>query len=193
MKIISNKKTIFCDFDGVIANTIKSIVTLYNQDFKYYKDFKPIHWTEINTWDFTECDCANKDYINTYFNQRRFFDNLEFMENAKEMLDKLKDYYDIKIVSMGFSPNLIGKNIWLQSNISYAEFIGVNFKEHEDKSHINMKGNILIDDSANNLETSNADIKICYGDKYTWNENWEGKRCWNWTEIFNYLVGIYKK
>ena len=33
---------IFCDFDGVISNTIKCIVELYNEDFRYYKDFKPI-------------------------------------------------------------------------------------------------------------------------------------------------------
>ena len=76
-------KTIFLDFDCTITNTIKAIVSLYDEDFKYYKKFKYINWTDINTWNFTECNCASAEYINTYFNQQRFFDRLEYMDNAE--------------------------------------------------------------------------------------------------------------
>ena len=56
-----------------------------------------------------------------------------------------------------------------------------------------MSGGILIDDSANNLITSNADVKkICYGDIYEWNKDWEGKRCWNWYEVREYLISLYQ-
>lgn len=184
------KSNLFLDFDGTVVCTIKSIVDLYNQDFKYYKNFKPIEWSDIETWGFTECNCATSDYINTYFNQERFYDILEYQENAKEILDELKKHFNIKIVSMGYSPNLKGKEIWIKKNMPYAEFIGVNFKDYEDKAHIDMSGGILIDDSANNLITSNSDVKICYGDFYEWNKNWTGKRCFNWYEVREYLMNI---
>ena len=51
-----------------------------------------------------------------------------------------------------------------------------------------MQGGILIDDNSSNLKTSSADILICYGDVYSWNEDWEGKRYFNWYEIYNHLI-----
>ena len=174
--------------EGTISNTIKAIVDLYNQDFKYYKNFKPIEWSDIETWGFKECNCATSDYINTYFNQERFYDGLEFMESAKEVLNELKECFNIIIVSMGYSPNLKGKEIWIKKNMPYADFIGVNFKDYEDKSHIDMSGGILIDDSAKNLETSSADIKICFGCRYLWNENWQGVRNIDWQEVYKFLI-----
>lgn len=189
MIAIVDKKKIYLDFDGCIVNTIAAIVSLYNEDFKYYKMFKPIKWWEVNTWDFSECNCATPEYINTYFNQQRFFDRLTYMDWAKETLDELKDNYDITIVSSGYSPNLKAKEIWISENIPYCKFIGVNYKEYSDKSHIDMSDGIFFDDSSKNLIASNALINICFGDKYTWNEDWTGFRCSNWNDIKRFLKG----
>lgn len=183
-------KKLYLDFDCTIVNTIKSIVDLYNEDFKYYKKYKYINWTNVNTWNFLECDCASPEYINTYFNQQRFYDNLEFIDNAKEVLKRLSEKYEIVIVSMGYSPNLKGKEIWIKENIPYAKFIGVNFKEYSDKSHIDMSDGVLyIDDNEKNLNT-NAKENICFGDLYEWNENWNGKRIYNWNELEKYLEEV---
>lgn len=70
---------------------------------------------------------------------------------------------------------------------------GEVFKHQEylfgkNKSHIDMSGSLFIDDSAHNLETSNAEIKICFGEIYPWNKNWDGKHYWNWNMIYQ----IYK-
>lgn len=51
-----------------------------------------------------------------------------------------------------------------------------------------MSGSLFIDDSAHNLTTSNAEIKICFGEIYPWNKNWDGKHYWNWNMIYQ----IYK-
>ena len=177
-----NKPKLFIDYDSTITNSIKAIVDLYNEDFKYYKKFEYVHWTDIRTWDFLECNCAKPEYINTYFNQQRFFDRVEFMDNAEEVLNRLKDKYEIIIVSMGYSPNLRAKEYWIKKHIPYAKFIGTNFKKHNDKSHIDMSDGIFIDDNAKYLNT-NAKYQICFGDIYEWNENWEGKRCFNWHEV----------
>ena len=74
----------------------------------------PIEWSDINTWDFAECNCASADYINTYFNQQRFFDRLEYMDWAKEVIDELNGEYNITIVSSGFSPNILAKEKWIK-------------------------------------------------------------------------------
>lgn len=186
---IENKKKIYVDFDCCIVNTIAAICSLYNEDFKYYKDFIPVKWWEVNTWNFEECNCTTTEYINTYFNQQRFFDKLTYMDWAKETLDELKDDYEITIVSSGYSPNLKAKEIWINENLSYCKFIGVNLKEHEDKSHIFMGDGIFIDDSSKNLITSNALVNICFGDKYSWNEDWTGFRCNNWNDVKKFLKG----
>ena len=186
---IENKKKLFVDFDGTIVNTVAAICSLYNEDFKYYKDFIPVKWWEVNTWNFEECNCTTTEYINTYFNQQRFFDKLTYMDWAKETLDELKDDYEITIVSSGYSPNLKAKEIWINENLSYCKFIGVNLKEHEDKSHIFMGDGIFIDDSSKNLITSNALVNICFGDKYSWNEDWTGFRCNNWNDVKKFLKG----
>ena len=66
-------------------------------------------------------------------------------------------------------------------------------QEYKDKSHIDMSDGIFIDDSVNNLETSNAAIKICFGDEYPWNEKWKGIRCANWHEVENYIERMVNK
>ena len=177
------------DWDGTIVNTIKTIVSLYNEDFQYYKNFEYIKWENINTWDFSECECATPEYINTYFNQQRFFDRLVYMDLAKETLNELKDTYDITIVSSGYNPNLRAKEKWIKDNLPYCKFIGVNLREYKNKSHIDMRNGILFDDSYSNIATSNAIMNVCFGNEYAWNTNWSGFRCYNWNDIKNFLKG----
>lgn len=43
---------LFVDFDGVIVNTITAICDLYNEDFKYYNDYKYVFPEQIKTWNF---------------------------------------------------------------------------------------------------------------------------------------------
>ena len=111
------------------------------------------------------------------------------MDWAKEILDELKEIYKIIIISAGYSPNLYGKSIWIKENLPYCDFIGVNLKQYTDKSHINMQDGIFIDDSFNNLITSNAMFNICFGDEYVWNKNWKGVRCNNWHDVRDFLQG----
>ena len=166
-----------------MVDTISVIASLYNEDFKYYSDFEYILPEQINTWDFAECKCASSEYINTYFNQQRFFDRLEFMPSAYGTVREMAINNEVIIVSSGYNPNLRAKEIFCREHLPFCKFIGVNLKQYEDKSHIDMSGGVFIDDSANNLMTSNADIKICFGDLYPWNKDWNGNRCWSWEDF----------
>ena len=181
-------KTIYLDFDNTIVNTTEAICTLYNEDFCYYKKFKPVSWYDIETWCFKECSCATKEYINTYFNQPRFFEKVQFIYYAKETIEKLAQEYNIKIVSMGYKPNLRLKKEWIKKNLPGIDFIGVNLKKHKDKCHIDMSNGVLIDDNVNMLITSNAQGKICFGETYKWNEEWTGIRAINWVDVGKQLL-----
>ena len=183
------KQRLILDFDGVAANSIKAIVDLYNEDFQYYKAFKHIDWCDIKTWTFDELELASKDYINQLWNQPRFFEYLEFMDNGEEVLNVIKDEYDIDIVSMAFAPNGRGKKIWIQEHMPYVKHIEiVNMREYIDKSHIDMSNAVFIDDSSGNLLSSNAKQKILFGDVYDWNKDWKETRCHNWYEVLAELV-----
>lgn len=145
----------------------------------------------MKTWEFKELNCATKEYIISYFDQPRFFNQIEYMDNAHEVLSDLIDEgYEICIVSMGTAQNLLGKEIWLKENLPNVKFIGCNLDTYRDKSHIDMSDGILIDDEKRYLDNSNASVRICFGDKYEWNKEWQGIRCYNWYEVKKYLESL---
>lgn len=194
----SNKKTIFIDMDCTLYNTVKRITEIYDEDFQFYSDYKKIPWEEVTSWNFNELSAAPEKYIDHYFNQKRFFDKVEMYPYAKEVIDKLSDKYRIVFVSHGYSPNLRLKREYIKNNFPYADFIGVNLKEHKDKSCVDMSGdgNIFIDDIPENLYKSNADIKICYG-IYDWNSTFTNPnnqaqywRAFGWPAIESILNSI---
>lgn len=182
------KDKIYIDMDGVIINSIKAICDLYDIDFRSHQDYRKVNWSEINTWNFNELHLATNDHINSYFDDDRFFDRVNFMENAFEIISFLSKEYDINIVTMGSEDNLKKKEHWLSYNLPcISEFIGVDLSQYKDKSHINMSNGIFIDDCSNNLQTSNCKLPILYGDTYVWNKDWNGIRLHNWYDIARYL------
>lgn len=88
---------------------------MYNEDYRYYTNYNYIHWTDIRTWDFKECSCAKSKHIKRYFTQPRFFAKVEFMDNAKEVLNRLKNKYEIVIVSMGVQQISLVKRFGLKT------------------------------------------------------------------------------
>ena len=189
--MLKNKdiKTLYLDFDNTIGNTPKCVVDLYNEDFATHKGFHYIEWTDINSWDFTECNCASVEQIHGYFTDPRFFERVEFMYYAKEVIEWLSQFYKIKIPSMGVKENLDLKTKWFNENLPEVKFIGVDEKIYSDKSHIDMSDGILLDDDYRNLRTSNAIEAICFGDEYKWNEKWMGTRCYSWLDFGEYMTG----
>lgn len=204
------KPKLYLDFDGVISNSIEAITTLYNDDFQAYPDFHPIMPEDIHTWNFEECKCANSDTFNMYFNTPRFFDNLKFMDRADTFIWLLSYQFDFIIVSHGNYPNLQLKKKWIDRklklfindtkmlNQGVVDFIGVDFHDHDDKSHVDMSDGIFVEDTYDNLVTSNAKYKIIFGEQYPWNANNEIEcssgsytRCKNWMELYQEILRIY--
>lgn len=189
VEAVKNKKRkLYIDVDNTFLDSIGRITAMYNEDFSAYPKYKFVHPCQINTWGFEELKLADKDYINMYFNQPRFFKNVGFMDNAKEVVDRLKEHFDITFVSMGSYANLRLKEKWLKENVPYAKFKGLNTETYYDKSSIDMSDGVQIDDMTKMLETSNAATKICFGDDYPWNESCNFHRCRNWYDVGRYLM-----
>lgn len=173
---------IYVDFDGTTVNSVKKAISLYNEE---YHD--NIHWTDINTWGFKECTKASKSKMLKYFESPKFFENLEYMESSHEcllILHRLR--HDITIVSRGTTKNLALKEKWITENLPFVKFIGVHSSTHG-KSTVDLSDGILLDDNSQYLNSSNAKYKVCYGDIFAWNEDWDSTRCFNWTEFVEYV------
>lgn len=185
-----DKRKLYLDFDNTIVNTTKRICEMYNEDFKNHPKFREAKWYLVNKYDFSDqCPLMNKETLMKYFDQERFFTGLEYMENALEIIHKLNEHFSIYIISLGNAKNLSIKERWIYDNLPFInKFIGCNFNNVNDKAHIDLSDSILIDDCSNNLITSNAQLKILYGDLYDWNTDWNGIRKWNWYEIYDFLI-----
>ncbi len=179
---------LFLDFDGVIADTVKAVCELYREDYLLYNKYKDISPDEIDTWDFEELFFLTRHTLRNYFNTGRFFDALDVIPSFEpQFIEQLGEMYDLKICTIGDSPNIKGKKIWLSNNLTDIQCYELTSLCGEDKSTVDMSGGIIVDDNSNNLRTSNADIKICYGEEKGWNRDWTGLRCKDWKELMEIL------
>ena len=180
----------YIDFDNTIVDSVARICDLYNDDFCYYDRYIPVNPLDIKTWEFKELTFADSKTINQYFTQPRFFNEcLREMNDACSIINRFHNNGDtIIIVSSGVDPNLRLKKAWLRNRVFFDEFIGLDINKHKNKNHIDMKGGILIDDMTQNLKGSNAMYKICFGDKYAWNSDWDGIRCRTWNNVYDTVM-----
>ena len=192
---------LFLDFDNTIVDTIAAVVSLYNEDYADKDGFVKINPSEVTSWEFTECNLATYEEIDKYFGDERFFQRIKLYPDASQVLFSLSCIYDITIVSHGYSKNLKLKEKWVTENLfnkifyngCNAKFIGVDWKEYSDKSHVDMSDSIFVDDSIKNLETSNAKYKILYGEYMDWNKtNNKFTRCENWEILEKHIYFLEK-
>ena len=193
-------------------DSISAITTLYNEDFQAYPNYHYIKPKDIHTWNFEECKCANADIFDMYFNTSRFFDKLNFMDQADTFIWLLSYRFNFVIVSHGNYPNLQLKKKWIDRKLKLfindtkmlnqgtVDFIGVDFHDHDDISHVDMSDGIFVEDTYDNLVTSNAKYKILFGEQYPWNienevnraaglgENYT--RCKDWMELYQEITRI---
>lgn len=65
-----NIRKLYIDFDGCVVNTIAAICQMYNEDFKYYKDFKPVKWWEVEIHILISRDSSN--ILPIWIGQRKY-------------------------------------------------------------------------------------------------------------------------
>lgn len=194
-----SRPKLFLDFDNTIVDTIAAVVSIYNEDYASHEGFIQVDPKDVTSWEFTECNLATYEEIDKYFGDKRFFQRVKLYPSAGQVLRSLSHRYDITIVSHGYASNLKLKEGWVKDKLfkeifdssCNAEFIGVDWETHNDKSHVDMSNSIFVDDSIRNLETSSAKYKILYGEYMDWNNtNIEFIRCKNWLDLNNQICLI---
>ena len=185
------KNKLILDFDGVISDSILSFCTVYNNKYKDNPLFKKADHNKLQRWDCTD-ECPLEKKAEVIFSSKEFFDNLEFMENAKEYVEKLSQSFHIIICSIGTFENISHKSLWIRDNMPFIKdtILITNGDCYMDKSIVNMKDSIFIDDNALNLDSSNADIKICFGKEFPYNKDWKGSRRVDWESMYNLICEV---
>lgn len=187
--MIKIKKRLIIDVDGVITNTMMNYCALYNILYEDKKGFVPADWHKVRQYDMKDqCPLVPDDEIEDMFNIPQMYTYDSFMPDAIAVVNRLSEKYNIEIATIGMRKNLINKYKLLTEYLFIDTYHGIDVLRYKDKSHIDMSGAIFIDDVAENLETSNAEKKICFGKKYPWNESWTGLRCKTWDDVLAELM-----
>lgn len=182
---MEEKIKLFLDFDGTIVNSVKAYCKVNNILFNENADH-----TKVNRWDLSD-ECPNAtDIVEAIFASDDFFEYLEDMdEDTINIINQLKEIYDVIICTIGTPKNISKKAIWIEDNLGIKDMILLSQENAEmNKSIVDMTGSIIIDDHENNLFSSNAAIKICYGEIKSWNENWNGLRAMTWNDVGKILL-----
>lgn len=186
------KRKLFIDFDATLANSLKAYCEAYNVLYKNHKDWKFADWHNTYRWDLKDV-APLVENVNEIFGHKEFFNHCDFYNsNTYEVLERLSNFYEIIIASIGIPSNLAWKSLWLEENIPFIrEYVLIcNSGCTMNKSIINMQDSIFIDDVRSNLDSSNAQIKICFGVTREWNVTWNGFWCQSWDGVELLLTGV---
>lgn len=191
------KIKLFLDFDGTIANSNKAICDYYNYHYNDREGFVMADWTKVKEWNYTDqCPLFEEGAVKKYFSSANFFKSLEPMEGAIDTIKTLQDYFKIIIVTIGTQQNIQHKTKWINKYFPDIETIYI-FNGQEcimDKSIIDMWEGVLIDDALGNLESSNASIRIIFGEETSFNKtnDPEYQRLVNWQEVLYFMLIVNK-
>lgn len=176
---MNNKIKLYIDFDSTIVDSIGRVIEMGNNKYGVNE-----HRSKLSDYNFKSVfPSITKKEIDEMFCSEEFFnDNLKYMPNCYDVLNKYKDLCDIYIVSVSYNDNLKYKSKWIDKNLPFVkQFIPVN---NNDKHIIDMRNGIQIDDTYECLRYTNALVKILYKDNndYQWqhhsNENIYNVNTW---------------
>lgn len=171
-------KTLFLDFDNTLANSMKQLIYLYSL---YDKDLPIPHNQDFCLkWNMEDIFPDPKsDLIHNIFETESFFDGLQLFDGVYPTLKQASEISKIVIVSIGTYKNCILKGEYIQKHLPFCDYIPI-IQKHTDtfnKSIIQMRDGIFIDDRTDCLKSSNARTKIQYrhlGLPYEWSNRWTG-------------------
>lgn len=162
---MSNKIKVFLDFDSTIVNSVKRFVEIANKKFNMNKSPD-----ELGSYDFRNLyhNITQKEVYEIFSSEEFFNNELEYMPNVINVLDKYNDKFDFYISTASHGKNLELKKIWISENMPYVK--GIFSSDGNDKSNIDMRHAIQIDDMYECLEHTNSYVKILYknGNNFAW-------------------------
>jgi len=181
---IKIKNKLFCDIDNTILGTTEGFVKTYCDIYQDHPEYTIPNWLKL---------LKGVKEVEEIFGSRELFNNLDFINhNTYDILEQLNNKYEIILVSIGSYSNIAYKTQYVKNNLPFiteAIFL-VNQGCRMTKALVNMtgEGNVFLEDVESNLRSVSVWRKICFGVIKSWNENWDGERALNWTEVANKLL-----
>lgn len=193
---MSTKLRVFLDFDSTIVDSIKRFIEIQNSKLGTNKVVN-----ELGTYDFKNVypDITKKEVYEVFGMDEFFNEKLEAMPNALEVINKYQDDIDFCISTSAYGRNLELKKEWIAKNMPFVK--EVYSSNSNDKSNIDMRRSIQIDDIYECLKYTNAHTKILYKNfnNYRWQRYENDESIYevnDWNEIglmFDYYLkeGLY--
>lgn len=194
----ANKPRLWVDCDGVLIDSIRAAVGVYDQLYFSHPEYKPVDYTTVKTWNMSELPLL-KEGVDVLFDHPNFFRIWgDPMRNAYEVLEKLSMKYDITAISIGTPRNIAHKILWIEQEFPMIQsHIMLNNGGVMDKSIIRMNPeDVIIDDRLDVVSTCSAGTCIVFGQKFEWNEDYDNyvannvepiartfHRALNWKEV----------
>lgn len=189
------RKSIIVDFDSTIANTVKTIFEIYQKETNDYSG----EYHTKHMWDFG--GLLPKEYVSRaieLFGEQILYDNLEFIDGAKETLLKLSKDFDLTICTVHDAKSIHMKDKWIKDNLPFIDNVVYLTNNTFNKSII--KGDIIIDDRISCL-AGDRELKICFGD-YGYNtfndiakSGIDGfiQKAFDWSDVYNIIENYILK
>lgn len=195
------KRDLYIDFDSTIVNSDKAICKIYNETYMDYEGFEPADWRLHRDWAYRHiCPLIHAheenpvQVVKDYYGSQAFFDHLEFYKDAKEVIGKLVEKYNIIICTSAFTLNASRKVLWIEEHLPEVDEIIILINKSGNgygKSRVAMmeEDAIFIDDHPTNLESTKASEKYLFKFKETnYNDTWTGPVVSSWKEIESLLL-----
>jgi hypothetical protein len=179
---------IVIDFDNTLVQTNKAVLEVYRKETNDYST----NLSMLNSWWFDEiCPKFTREQQNELFNNPRLFELLEPQENAIDILHKLKQEGHNLILCTIHHPNGIQyKAKYIHDNFDcFDSVVYIDLLKHKKLQKSIIKGDMLLDDSADYLKSSTVQYPICFGDE-GWNSDWKNDRVLNWLEFYDKVHSI---
>ena len=165
----NDKQKIFWDVDDVILNTSEALIEIINKKYRIPQGLEPKTVDDQKSWGYKSIlRSFTEGQLFEILESDEFWKKVRINKDFKMLLDTgLLDNYDNVLVTKGTLTNLSLKIGYLKSHglncnrdFTYDPIVIEAGESATDKSAIDMRGSIQIDDNITNLINTNARIKI---------------------------------
>lgn len=178
----NRKITLYIDADDTIMLSSVAVIDILNEKYniapkKTIDDLKDWGYRSI----YGRLSKEEKDAI---YESDEFYDKVKIDPDFLNFYKANHKFFDFVIVTKGTAINIKKKQKFLKSVLGNGfDYIGMSIDTNEtdlskkfDKSSVNMKHGIQIDDRTDALVNTNAPIKILYrhNTDMTWNRDYDG-------------------
>lgn len=196
----NSKITLYIDADDTIMLSSVAVIDILNEKYNIIPK-KTID--DLRDWGYRSIyGRLSKEEKDAIYESDEFYDKVKIDPDFLNFYKTNHKFFDFVIVTKGTAINIKKKQKFLKSVLGNGfDYIGMSIDVNEtdlskkfDKSSVNMKHGIQIDDRTDALAKTNAPIKILYrhNTDMTWNRDYDGINnlyaANTWKEIIEILL-----